>query len=73
MDLKEWKNLKNLTHRQIAQDLSVDINTVSRWCNRILNPSPIKIKQIEEYTDNNVQFEDWYPSSFHFVKNKIIN
>jgi transcriptional regulator with XRE-family HTH domain len=60
MKLREWRRAHGVSQRQIADDLDVWINTISRWENGHLTPNSTNMRAIMRLTNGEVTPGDFF-------------
>ncbi len=60
MKLKDWLKVKGITGKEFAKKLSVDEQTVSRYCVGKRIPDPDIMRRIAELTAGAVMANDFY-------------
>lgn len=58
MKFKKWRKSMSLTQQDAAEDLGVSYQAIAKLEERGLKGAK-RIKQIEDYTEGQVQLEDW--------------
>lgn len=60
MRLKDWLKINGITGKEFAKKLSVDEQTVSRYCVGKRIPDPDVMRRIAEHTSGAVTANDFY-------------
>lgn len=60
MKLEEWIEKNNKSMKQVADDLGCNYEDVRRYCAGEVIPRPDRMQKIMEYTNGEVQPNDFY-------------
>jgi hypothetical protein len=60
MQLNEWIDNKEKSMKQVAEDLGCNYEDVRRYCAGEVIPRPDRMQKIMEYTNGEVQPNDFY-------------
>jgi len=55
MDIRKLRKRLNLTQEQLAQRLGVSFTTVNRWEKHKNDPSPLALRELEEFEKREIK------------------